>query len=60
MHFILLLKIQYVSVTQNLVFLEKAFPIPTMAYKAENNFSEIKAEIYNILFLSLSKFLPKD
>ena len=48
---------QYVSVTQNLVFLEKAFPIPTVAYKEESSVSEVKTGTYSTLFLS--KFLPK-
>lgn len=49
---------QYVSVTQSLVFLEKAFLIPTVAYKEESSVSEVKAGIYSTLFLS--KFLTKD
>jgi hypothetical protein len=60
MHSILLLKMQYVSVTQNLVFLEKAFSILAEAQKDERNFSEIKTEVHNNLFLFLFKFLPKD
>lgn len=49
---------QYVSVTQKLVFVEKAFPIPTVAYKEESSVSEVKTGIYSTPFLS--KFLPKD